>query len=144
MRRGYRLLSRCAITVTSLGFVELGRCSFTVLLPFSKYPPCFGPAPWLPPVPVIPCWWCWWPGTKFSFRSRFSTFLLTKADIGRSGGRGADVQKDLFDVLEIKRSEDLLIIVQETNPMTSDFDVMQQETWFCATPLNLISSCWSW
>ena len=76
------------MTVTSFGLLGLGRCSFTVLLPFKRYPPCFcppwPPPPWPPPpVPVIPCWWCWWPGTKFSFRSRFSTFLLTKAEIGR-------------------------------------------------------------
>ena len=76
------------MTVTSFGLLGLGRCSFTVLLPFKRYPPCFcppwPPPPWPPPPdPVIPCWWCWWPGTKFSFRSRFSTFLLTKAEIGR-------------------------------------------------------------
>ena len=100
------------MTVTSFGLLGLGRCSFTVLLPFSKYPPCFGAAPWPPPVPVIPCWWCWWPGTKFSFRSRFSTFLLTKADIALNGGLVLGVQRDLFDIWEKRSGRDFVIVSQ--------------------------------
>lgn len=107
----YRLLSRCAMTVTSFGLLGLGRCSFTVLLPFKRYPPCFcppwPPPPWPPPpVPVIPCWWCWWPGTKFSFRSRFSTFLLTKAEIGRKIVFDVAVQ-NVFLAPVVKKGRDL-------------------------------------
>ena len=125
------------MTVTSFGLLGLGRCSFTVLLPFSKYPPCFGAAPWLPPVPVIPCWWCWWPGTKFSFRSRFSTFLLTKADIALSGGLVLGVQRDLFDIWENRSGRDFVIVSQMS---TASFNKKLRAVWdwYCSVSTKVV------
>ena len=125
------------MTVTSFGLLGLGRCSFTVLLPFSKYPPCFGAAPWLPPVPVIPCWWCWWPGTKFSFRSRFSTFLLTKADIALSGGLVLGVQRDLFDIWENRSGRDFVIVSQMS---TASFNKKWRAVcdWYCSVSTKVV------
>lgn len=143
----YRLLSRCAITVTSFGLLGLGRWSLTVLLPLRRYPPTFG-APWLwppPPVPVIPCWWCWCPGTKFSLRSRFSTFLVTKADMGRNVGGVGAVLKEL---LKIDEEGKLLNFANVLSPLLAIF---QKSSWLifklliwenvCAIGQNKLNCC---